>query len=173
MFLWHRHVNQHVRKFVQHSIQSRSWILIRPLHFLAAAATPGVGGGGLEESQGHSCGILSTWDGNITVHYSNITVHYSVDSRLINVKFMSYKEQACALPLICPLSIYLTLPKWWNLSCLPSLFFYTASDQKLHRKNYLNDRDCMLLEFQGPLSRWIVWLKKFENTIIPHPSTPS
>ena len=41
MFPWHRHVNQHVRKF-RTCIQSRSWILIRPLHFLAAASAPDV-----------------------------------------------------------------------------------------------------------------------------------
>ena len=39
MFLWCRHVNQHVRKFGT-CVQSRSWILIRPLHFLAAASAP-------------------------------------------------------------------------------------------------------------------------------------
>ena len=38
---WHQYVNQHVRKFGT-CVQSRSWILIRPLHFLAAASAPGV-----------------------------------------------------------------------------------------------------------------------------------
>jgi len=38
-FPWHRHVNQHVRKFGT-CVQSRLWILIRPLHFLAAASAP-------------------------------------------------------------------------------------------------------------------------------------
>ena len=36
---WHLHVNQHVQKFGM-CVQSRSWILIRPLHFLAAASAP-------------------------------------------------------------------------------------------------------------------------------------
>ena len=36
-----------------------------------------------------------------------------------------------------------------------------------HPLSYMlqNDHKCRFQQFQGPLNRWIVWLKKFQNTI--------
>ena len=56
--------------------------------------------------------------------------------------------------------------------CLSSCVYFQASNGKLltfwnHPLSYILQKDhkCRFQQFQGPLNRWIVWLKKFQNTI--------
>ena len=71
-----------------------------------------------EESQGPSCSILSRLKDSVN------TVRCSVDSKLLNAKFVSYNNWIPPPSRLCDVT-HVTLPG------LPPLFLHTASNQKL------------------------------------------